>query len=268
MSSAQGALTGTFAFLVFGGLFLGFAVVPMFPVHSGSPTPTAAPTVSSVLLAAILLSSWLRLPDLAAHLPQEAERWARRGHPGGDRDHLPRWLSRPDRHEAAHRLLSIGHMGFVMLGIATLTDVGINASVIGMVAHGLITGCCSSRGHPPPVPQGTWPPRREPELMRCSAASSPSPRWLAGSPNLAGFGQSSCHWWRHTTRFPSPLRVFRTPWSGAIGTVLTTRYMLMLCEGEPRQPSEWAARLRRRPLRGHGWVPLIIPRAGDRLLRR
>ena len=35
---------------------------------------------------------------------------------------------------------SIAHMGFVMLGIATLTDFGINAAIFGMVAHGLITG--------------------------------------------------------------------------------------------------------------------------------
>src|SRR5205085_7013836 len=35
---------------------------------------------------------------------------------------------------------SVAHMGFVMLGIATLTDYGINAAVFGMVAHGLITG--------------------------------------------------------------------------------------------------------------------------------
>src|SRR3989454_7865133 len=35
---------------------------------------------------------------------------------------------------------SVGHMGFVMLGIATLTDIGINAAIFGMVAHGLITG--------------------------------------------------------------------------------------------------------------------------------
>jgi len=34
----------------------------------------------------------------------------------------------------------VGHMGFVMLGIATLTDVGINAAIFGMVAHGVITG--------------------------------------------------------------------------------------------------------------------------------
>jgi NADH-quinone oxidoreductase subunit M len=35
---------------------------------------------------------------------------------------------------------SVAHMGFVMLGIATLTPLGINAAVFGMVAHGLITG--------------------------------------------------------------------------------------------------------------------------------
>ena len=31
-------------------------------------------------------------------------------------------------------------MGFVMLGISTLTSLGINAALFGMVAHGLITG--------------------------------------------------------------------------------------------------------------------------------
>ncbi len=35
---------------------------------------------------------------------------------------------------------SVAHMGFVMLGIATLTSFGLNAAVFGMVAHGLITG--------------------------------------------------------------------------------------------------------------------------------
>ena len=35
---------------------------------------------------------------------------------------------------------SVAHMGFVMLGISTLTSFGINAAVFGMVAHGLITG--------------------------------------------------------------------------------------------------------------------------------
>ena len=35
---------------------------------------------------------------------------------------------------------SVAHMGFVMLGIATLTSFGLNAAIFGMVAHGLITG--------------------------------------------------------------------------------------------------------------------------------
>jgi NADH-quinone oxidoreductase subunit M len=35
---------------------------------------------------------------------------------------------------------SVSHMGFTMLGISTLTDFGLNAAVMGMVAHGLITG--------------------------------------------------------------------------------------------------------------------------------
>jgi NADH-quinone oxidoreductase subunit M len=35
---------------------------------------------------------------------------------------------------------SVAHMGFVMLGISTLTSFGVNAAMFGMVAHGLITG--------------------------------------------------------------------------------------------------------------------------------
>jgi NADH-quinone oxidoreductase subunit M len=52
-----GAFTGDFAFLVFGAMFLGFAVkVPMWPLHTWLPDAhTAAPTVGSVLLAAIML---------------------------------------------------------------------------------------------------------------------------------------------------------------------------------------------------------------------
>src|SRR5690606_9150658 len=35
---------------------------------------------------------------------------------------------------------SVGHMGFVLLGIATLSAAGIQAAVIGNIAHGVITG--------------------------------------------------------------------------------------------------------------------------------
>ncbi len=132
--------------LIFGGMFLGFAIkVPMFPFHTWLPDAhTEAPTVGSVLLAAILLKlgtyGFIRIA--LPVLPDAAEVWAP-------------WigllavigiiygalccLAQRDM----KRLIafsSVSHMGFVMLAIATLTSFGINAAVFGMVAHGLITG--------------------------------------------------------------------------------------------------------------------------------
>jgi NADH-quinone oxidoreductase subunit M len=132
--------------LIFAGLFLGFAIkVPMFPFHTWLPDAhTEAPTVGSVLLAAVLLKlgtyGFVRIA--LPILPKAAEDWAP-------------WigllavigiiygalccLAQTDM----KRLIafsSVAHMGFVMLGIATLTSFGINAAIFGMVAHGLITG--------------------------------------------------------------------------------------------------------------------------------
>jgi NADH-quinone oxidoreductase subunit M len=143
---AAGAFTGTFAFLVFLGLFLGFAVkVPMWPLHTWLPDAhTAAPTIGSVILAAILLKlgTYAFIRIAIPILPQEALRWA----PFigvlaviGIIYGSMACLAQSD----VKRLIaysSVGHMGFVMLGIATMTDVGLNAAIIGMVAHGLITG--------------------------------------------------------------------------------------------------------------------------------
>ncbi|MDQ3569586.1 MAG: NADH-quinone oxidoreductase subunit M [Actinomycetota bacterium] len=132
--------------LIFGGLFMGFAIkVPMFPFHTWLPDAhTEAPTVGSVILAAVLLKlgtyGFIRVA--VPILPEAARVWA----PviGGlavvgiiygalgclaQRD-LKRLIA----------FSSVAHMGFVMLGIATLTDYGLNAAVFGMVAHGLITG--------------------------------------------------------------------------------------------------------------------------------
>jgi NADH-quinone oxidoreductase subunit M len=132
--------------LIFGGLFMGFAIkVPMFPFHTWLPDAhTEAPTVGSVILAAVLLKlgvyGFIRIA--IPILPEAARAWAP-------------WigglavigiiygalgcLAQKDM----KRLIafsSVAHMGFVMLGVATLTSFGINAAVFGMVAHGLITG--------------------------------------------------------------------------------------------------------------------------------
>jgi NADH-quinone oxidoreductase subunit M len=147
LQAAGGAsITKSLQNLIFAGLFLGFAIkVPMWPFHTWLPDAhTEAPTVGSVLLAGILLKmgtyGFIRIA--LPILPVAARIWA----PAiailaviaivyaslaclAQRD-LKRLIA----------FSSVGHMGFVMLGIATLTTVGINAAIFGMVAHGLITG--------------------------------------------------------------------------------------------------------------------------------
>src|SRR5918996_3107753 len=132
--------------LIFGGLFLGFAIkVPMFPFHTWLPDAhTEAPTVGSVILAAILLKlgtyGFVRIA--LPMLPEAAMDWA----PwigllaviGIIYGALACLAQRDMKRLVAFS--SVAHMGFVMLGISKLTDFGINAAVFGMVAHGLITG--------------------------------------------------------------------------------------------------------------------------------
>jgi len=235
-----GLFAGTFAFWVFAALFAGFAVkVPMWPLHTWLPDAhTAAPTVGSVILAAVLLKlgtyGFVRIA--LPILPDEARNWA--------------WfigllavigiiygslacLAQTD----VKRLIafsSIGHMGFVMLGIATLTAVGINAAIIGMVAHGLITGLLfflagsmSHRYHTRDMRLLGGQMRLLPRmgvLLGFAAMAS------LGLPALAGF------WGEFMALLGSfePLEglnesVFRTFMViGAVGTVLTAGYMLWM----------------------------------------
>ncbi len=125
---------------------MGFGIkVPMFPFHTWLPDAhTQAPTVGSVILAAVMLKlgtyGFIRVA--IPILPEAAVEWA--PYIGalavvGIIYGALACLAQTDM----KRLIafsSVSHMGFTMLGIATLTDFGFNAAVMGMVAHGLITG--------------------------------------------------------------------------------------------------------------------------------
>src|SRR6266540_3386974 len=138
--AASGGFSKTFQLVAFVGVFLGFAIkVPMWPFHTWLPDAhTEAPTVGSVLLAGILLKmgtyGFIRIA--LPVLPDAAREWAP-------------WIGGLAAIAIVYAALaclaqrdlkrliafsSVGHMGFVMLAIATLTPIGINAAIFGMVA--------------------------------------------------------------------------------------------------------------------------------------
>ncbi|MBV8980152.1 MAG: NADH-quinone oxidoreductase subunit M, partial [Acidimicrobiia bacterium] len=228
--------------LIFAGMFLGFAIkVPMFPFHTWLPDAhTEAPTVGSVLLAAILLKlgtyGFIRIA--LPILPEAARDWA----PwigllaviGIIYGALGCLAQRDMKRLIAFS--SVAHMGFVMLGIATLTSFGINAAVFGMVAHGLITGMLFFVAGSVQERYGTR------ELKRLGGMLLQAPRlgWILGFcamaslglPGLAGF-------WGE---FPAILSSYQ-PAAGlsevtfriymavaAVGTVFAAGYLLWMLQ--------------------------------------
>jgi NADH-quinone oxidoreductase subunit M len=124
---------------------------PMWPLHSWLPDAhTAAPTVGSVLLAGVLLKmgtyGFVRiLLPIAPHgfhtfAPYLAA-FAVVGIVYGSLACLA--LAKRGAKGDLKRLIaysSVGHMGFVLLGIATMTPTGVNGALFANIAHGLITG--------------------------------------------------------------------------------------------------------------------------------
>ncbi|QYG95693.1 NADH-quinone oxidoreductase subunit M [Iamia sp. SCSIO 61187] len=244
-------LASTTAVLIFGGMFMGFGIkVPMFPFHTWLPDAhTQAPTQGSVLLAAVLLKlgtyGFIRIA--IPILPEAAQDWAP-------------WigglavigiiygalgcLAQTDM----KRLIafsSVAHMGYVMLGISTLTDFGINAAIFGMVAHGLITGMLFFIAGSVKERYHTL------EIKRLGGLLLQAPRmgWLLGFsvmaslglPGLAGFwGEFPAILSAYNPGGGSSEELFRVYMViAAIGTVLAAGYLLWLLQrvafGTPKE---------------------------------
>jgi NADH-quinone oxidoreductase subunit M len=143
---ASGAISPTALQWLFLGFFIAFAVkVPLFPLHTWLPDAhVEAPTAGSVLLAGVLLKmgtyGLLRFnvgmfPDQAAYNSSWINTLAVIGIIYG----ALVALVQPNLKKLI-AYSSVSHLGFVVLGIFSLTTIGTNGAVYQMLNHGISTG--------------------------------------------------------------------------------------------------------------------------------
>ncbi len=145
IASVAGSFGHDLALIVFSALLFGFIVkMPMVPFHTWLPDAhVQAPTAGSVLLAGLLLKmgSYGIIRVCVTTFPNiTIETQVVLAVIGVVSIVYGAFacLAQTDLKKMV-AYSSISHMGIVMLGIATMTDLGIAAAVFQMFAHGLIT---------------------------------------------------------------------------------------------------------------------------------
>ena len=145
IASVAGGLGEALQIAIFGALFFGFIVkMPMVPFHTWLPDAhVQAPTAGSVLLAGLLLKMGsygiirICLPTLPTAAVDFQIIMAVIGVVSIIYGAFACLAQTDLKKMVAYS--SVSHMGIVMLGIATLSWLGIAAAVFQMFAHGLIT---------------------------------------------------------------------------------------------------------------------------------
>ena len=127
-------------------VFVGFAVLAgMWPFHTWAPTGhVAAPTAASMLLAGVVmkLGAYGCLRVAIMLFPQGLEYWkwwvAGVAVIGIIYGALVAMVQRDFKFVIGYS--SVSHMGFVLLGLATLNLIGLQGAVLQMFSHGIIAG--------------------------------------------------------------------------------------------------------------------------------
>ena len=196
LAQAHTGWTPDFKILVFGAFFIGLAVkIPAFPLHGWLPLAhVEAPIPVSVLLSAVLLKmGGYGLMRVSGMLPEGIAWFAPLlfvlGLINIVYGALMAW--RQTDLKAMVAFSSISHMGFVLLGISTLSVTGFTGVVMQMFTHGvivgalfLLVGCLYERAHTRDIGAFSGLAQRVPVfsvLMTLTLLAS------MGLPGLAGF---------------------------------------------------------------------------------
>jgi len=220
------------------GFLIGFAVkVPLFPVHTWLPLAhTEAPTAGSVILAGVLLKlgtyGLFRLAVPIGLLTASGLAFPQLVHAigviciiGVIYAALVAWVQPDIKKLVAYS--SVSHLGFCVLGLFALNDIGMQGSVLYMINHGLSTGAMFlvigmiyDRYHTRDIDQLSGLAKRMPVLafffVFFVLAS-------IGLPGLNGF------WSEFLTILGAFTSDYMGPWFGAvaaIGIILGAVYML------------------------------------------
>ena len=211
---------------------LGFGILAgLWPFHTWSPDGhVAAPTAVSMLHAGVLmkLGAFGILRVAITLFPEGAQFWApvlmTLGVTGALYGAISAMAQRDLKYMVGYS--SVSHMGFVLMGLATLTTIGVNGAVLQMFAHGVMTalmfamvGAVYDQAHVRDMTLFGGLAQKTPRLAAFFAIAGLS---SLGLPGLAGF----------VAEFHIFVGTFNTyPWAGALGILaaaITATYILRM----------------------------------------